>query len=281
MTDSGQQASIMHEPFPPGTVAVITGAAGGLGRALASAFAETGCDVLAVDLDREGLDRLAAEYPRVQPLVLDVTAPGAPTKVAATAAETLGGLHVLVNNAGITSHGPAIDYSAREWDRIMSVNLRAPFLLSQAAARVMSDGGSIVNVGSIGGRTANPGNVPYGVSKTALLGLTMHLALEWGPLGIRVNAVNPGMTTSTMSDLLVSGEVKRAQAAMLPLRRLPEPADIADAVTFLASERARAITGAVLDVDAGYLLSLMSTVPRGEMRTAPLSGTRLRVLRTV
>jgi 3-oxoacyl-[acyl-carrier protein] reductase len=257
--------------FAPGAVAVITGAAGGLGAAIVDAFLSAGCRVLAVDISSHGLTRLAARHPGISTLVADLTADDAPSEVAEAAVRAHGGLHVLVNNAGITRHGSALEFPRHEWDRVMDINLRAPFLLSQASARVMSGGGSIVNIGSIGGRTANPGNVPYGVSKTALLGLTQHLALEWGPLGIRVNAVNPGMTTSSMNGLVVPDAVKAAQSDLVPLRRLPDPSDVADAVVFLASARARSITGTVVDVDGGYLLSLMSTLPRGEMRPGSAS----------
>lgn len=259
--------------FAPGAVAVVTGAAGGLGTAIVDTFASAGCRVLAVDISRDGLQRLADMHPGISTLVVDLTADHAPSEVVRAAMRTYGGLRILVNSAGITRHGSALEFPGHEWDRVMDINLRVPFLLSQASARVMSGGGSIVNIGSIGGRTANPNNVPYGVSKTALLGLTMHLALEWGPLGIRVNAVNPGMTTSSMHGLVVPDAMKDAQAKLVPLRRLPDPLDVADAVAFLASDHARSITGAALDVDGGYLLSLMSTLPRGEMRGTRSAGT--------
>jgi NAD(P)-dependent dehydrogenase (short-subunit alcohol dehydrogenase family) len=149
----------------------------------------------------------------------------------------------------------------------MNVNVRAPFLLSQAFGRLLlaeSRQGAIVNIGSIGGRTANPQNIPYGVSKTAILGLTQQLAVEWGPFGIRVNAVNPGLTTWHMRALEPNWEVKRRQTEIVPLRRLAEPEDIGAAVAFLASDAARCITGVMIDVDGGYLLSLMTQLPRPE-----------------
>ena len=253
-----------------GRVAILTGAAGGMGTAIARELAAGGARLVLVDLEQPRLDELAAALALPEPpllLALDLTAEGAPAAVMEAARERYGRADVLVNNAGITRFGRVEEYEPEDWDAVFGVNLRAPILLSQAFGRGLLAAkrpGAIVNIGSIGGRTANPQNIPYGVSKTAILGLTQQLAVEWGPCGIRVNAVNPGLTTWHMRALEPDWEVKRRQQEIVPLRRLVEPEDVAAAVAFLASDAARCITGVLLDVDCGYLLSLMSQLPRPE-----------------
>jgi NAD(P)-dependent dehydrogenase (short-subunit alcohol dehydrogenase family) len=254
-----------------GRVAIVTGAAGGMGMAIAHELARGGARLVLVDLDQPRLDELAVAFaPPVQPpalLALDLTADGAPMAVLEAARERYGGADILVNNAGITRFGRVEEYQPDDWDSVLAINLRAPFLLSQAfggGLLATRRPGAIVNIGSIGGRTANPQNIPYGVSKSAILGLTQQLAVEWGPYGIRVNAVNPGLTTWHMRALEPDWAVKRQQQELVPLRRLVEPEDVAAAVAFLASDAARCITGVLLDVDCGYLLSLMSQLPRPE-----------------
>jgi 3-oxoacyl-[acyl-carrier protein] reductase len=259
-----------------GRVALVTGGSGGIGRAIALALSAAGVSVAigygANDASAHQLaGQITAAGGRAAALSADLGYAAEIMRLAEEAEHAFGPVDILVNNAGMGRVQNLESIAVEDFDEMIGINLRAPFLLSQASARVMSGGGSIVNIGSIGGRTANPGNVPYGVSKTALLGLTQHLALEWGPLGIRVNAVNPGMTTSSMNGLVVPDAVKAAQSDLVPLRRLPDPSDVADAVVFLASARARSITGTVVDVDGGYLLSLMSTLPRGEMRPGSAS----------
>ena len=253
-----------------GRVAVVTGAAGGMGTAIALELGAGGAKLALVDLEQERLDAAVAALPEgteTITLALDITDDNAPSEVADAARDAFGRVDILVNNAGIARFGRAERYVAQDWDDVMDVNLRAPFLLSQAVGRLMLEdcqGGSIVNIGSIGGRTANPQNVPYGVSKAAILGLTQQLAVEWGPYGIRVNAVNPGLTTWHMRALEPDWEVKRKQTELVPLKRLAEPSDIAGVVGFLCSEAARCITGVMIDVDGGYLLSLLSQLPRPE-----------------
>ena len=251
-----------------GRVAVITGAAGGMGSAIARELGNGGATLVLVDLEQERLDQLTASLALSHPplsLTFDLTADGAPQQTIDAAREAYGKADILINNAGITGFGRIEAYAPRDWDDILNVNLRAPFLLSQAFGRALianSESGMIVNIGSIGGRTANPQNVPYGVSKAAILGLTQQLAVEWGPFDIRVNAVNPGLTTWDMRGLVPDSEVKRQQAEFVPLKRLVEPADIAAAVAFLASDAARCITGAMIDVDCGFLLNQISRLPQ-------------------
>jgi NAD(P)-dependent dehydrogenase (short-subunit alcohol dehydrogenase family) len=249
-----------------GRVGVVTGAAGGLGSAISRELAAGGARLVIVDREGAALETLAGELGALA-LSVDVTADQAGHRVIGAALEAYDRVDILVNNAGITRFGRYEGVVPGDWDDVMSVNVRAPFLLSQAFGRALLGRelpGVIINIGSIGGRTANPQNIPYGVSKTAILGLTQQLAVEWGPFGIRVNAVNPGLTTWHMHGLTPDLDVKEQQRQIVPLRRLVEPDDIALAVSFLASDDARCITGVMLDVDGGYLLSLMTQLPRPE-----------------
>jgi NAD(P)-dependent dehydrogenase (short-subunit alcohol dehydrogenase family) len=264
----GESAAALH-----GKVAVVTGAAGGLGTAMTEHLVDRGASVVLVDKEA---DRLRAVMERIggtsstSSLTVDIATPDGPALVDAHAMRVFGHVDILINNAAIVRHGRAEEFSPGQWDEIMNTNIRAPFLLSQLACKRMiasGNGGSIVNIGSIGGRTGNPLNVPYGVSKTALLGLTQHLAVEWGPYGIRVNAVNPGFTTWTMRDLLPDEDVKRRQAELVPLRRIARPSDIAEAVTFLVSDSGWCISGVVIDVDGGYLPSIMARLARSSARS--------------
>lgn len=249
---------------------VVTGAAGGLGGGIAREFAGGGAHLVLVDRDEQRLADVIQELGVEEPplaISLDLTAESAHERVVGDASKRFERIDVLVNDAGITRFGNAQDYSPRDWDDVMNINLRAAFLLSQAVGRSMlAQGrpGVIINIGSIAGRTANPQNLPYGVSKAALLALTQQLAVEWGPFGIRVNAVNPGLTSWHMRGIEPDWDVKEQQRQLVPLRRLVEPDDIGRAVAFLASDAARCITGVALDVDGGYLLSLMAALPRPE-----------------
>lgn len=175
-------------------VVVITGAGGGMGRVIAAAFAGEGARLLLVD--RTAPDPVAGVD--CDALGADVSAAGADSLIVQRALDRFGAIDVVVNAAGVVQLGKLEEFGPAAWDRIFDVNVKALFFLSQAAGRTMLDqgGGRIVNIASIGGTTATPGNALYGISKAAVIAITQQFAVEWGPRGIRCNAVAPGFMTN-------------------------------------------------------------------------------------
>jgi 3-oxoacyl-[acyl-carrier protein] reductase len=232
-----------------GKVAVVTGAGSGIGRATARRFAEAGAQVVAVDLDAErceGLDALA--------LGADVTEAGDVARVVRTAVERFGGLDVFHNNAGMPAETkPVTEITREEWNRVIDVNLTAFFLAAQAVVPAMRErgGGSIIVTASIIARRPRPGLAAYIAAKTGVTGLARALALELAPDRIRVNVINPGPARTPMLGRFGLGADDEAIGEGLPLGRLVEPEDIAAAAEYLASDAAAAVTGTVLNVDAG------------------------------
>ncbi|MDF1562090.1 MAG: SDR family oxidoreductase [Deltaproteobacteria bacterium] len=228
---------------------VVTGAGRGIGRATAERFLEEGAVVAAVDLEAPAL-----EHPRVTNLAADVTSDAGLAAIDAWCAE--GGVDVLVNNAGITRDGTALKMSDAAWDQVLAVNLTAVFRLARQAAGRMREqgrGGVILNAASVVAHTGNFGQANYVATKAGVIGLTKTLARELGRKGIRVNAVAPGFVKTPMTDV-VPEEVLGQMAARTPLGELGEPADIAAAYAFLASDDARYITATCLDVDGGLVV---------------------------
>ena len=242
-------------------VAVVTGAASGIGQELVLAMSEAGAIILAVDRDAPELDETCSLVgsPRVAPLVLDLLEDRTEKRVVEGAVDVFGGIDVLVNCAGVFPSSPALELSSQEWDLVLSLNLRVPFLLSQAIARSMvgaGRAGNIVNVASAAGAIARPGVAHYCASKAALIMLTKVLAIEWAEHDIRVNAVAPGLVeTPGVEDLLRTEEGKREheqKLAKIPLARTGRPREVAETVIFLASDTASFVTGHTLFVDGGY-----------------------------
>jgi len=238
-------------------IAVVTGAAQGIGAAIADELLADGFRVHAVDVDAEGLVAWAAGRSRIMTHVADL---GDPAAIASLWVEIDAGgddIDALVNNAGIFLREPALDVSVQGWDRVMSVNLRGGFLMSQAfASRVVarSGTGAIVSISS--GQAYRPAStgVAYAASKAGVTNLARALAGEWGPLGIRVNTVVPGLTDTAQPRAHKGAADFEAAATGNPLGRLSEPRDIAQAVAFLLSEKASAITGQALVVNGGRLM---------------------------
>ncbi|MDR2373294.1 MAG: SDR family oxidoreductase [Bifidobacteriaceae bacterium] len=238
---------------------LITGGAGGLGAALTAAFSARGDRVVIADLPGPRLDTAAAE-PAVEAVALDITDAAAVRAAVELIASDNGGLDVLVNNAGLLHlHGSVVDLPVADIEAIFRVNVIGTFAVTQAVARQMiaaGTPGAIVNVSSIGGRQPTPGMGAYESSKAAIDQLTRWAAIEFAAHGIRVNAVAPGPIDTPMMRIdMPEGSAAREQwLARIPLRRLADPARVAAAAVFLASDEADGITGVSLPVDGGQLL---------------------------
>lgn len=242
---------------------VLAGAAGSFGRWFADAFARAGASLALVDLDAAGLEDtarrggLGAEGFTV---VADLTDEAAVDALAARVRGAWRAPDAVINAAGIFPTGWLLDLPAADWDRMMAVNLRAPFLVARAMARLMVDegrGGAIVNLTSNSARVVRPGNVAYGVSKAGLHQFTIGLAVELARHRIRVNAVEPGYAARPGTP----PETIRRVAEAMPLGDVGGPHDTASAVLFLCSGAARLITGAYLNVDGGWPLSPAAVDP--------------------
>lgn len=262
------QSRIAHEeqhmanistPFDlAGRSALVTGAGSGIGQAIALALGKAGAYVTLVGRSALGeTEKLFAEarLPS-QSVAADVAEISRLADVVAKASQRTGTLDILVNNAGIIRRADAVDYSERDWDDVMDVNLKSAFFLSQAAARVMipAGRGKIVNIASLLSFQGGIRVAAYTASKSGLAGLTRLLACEWAPRGINVNAIAPGyVETKNTAPLREDKERSAAILARIPAGRWAKPEDIAGAAVFLASPAADYVHGTVLPVDGGWL----------------------------
>ena len=248
-----------------GKAVIVTGASSGIGRAAAEAFGSEGASVLVVGRDESGLaeSATAVRLAGGRPVMCraDVTASDAPERITAAALDAFGSIDILVNAAGIIASGTLEATSDETWDTMMAVNARAPFRLMRAAApHLASRKGNVVNVSSVNGLRSFPGVLAYCVSKAAVDQLTRCAAIEMAPLGVRVNAVNPGVTVTNLHRR--SGMDEAQYAAFLersktthPLGRPGRPEDVAAVIVFLASDRASWMTGETIPVDGGRHLT--------------------------
>jgi 3-oxoacyl-[acyl-carrier protein] reductase len=241
-----------------GKVALVTGAGGGIGRATVTRLAAEGAAVVVGDLKgySEVADAVRSAGGRALGVELDVTSSRSARAAVQQTLAQFGGLHILVNNAGIDQRGALEELTENDWDRLLGVNLKGPFLCSQAAAKHLEGGGAIVNVASLAGRSSSPlQGCHYSASKAGLLGLTRHLARELGPRHIRVNAVCPGPVVTDMLTRSTSSEGIAALAAQVPVGRAGTPEDIASVIAFLASDDAGYINGVSLDANGGIFMA--------------------------
>jgi len=242
-----------------GVRAVVTGAADGIGRATAVRFAAEGALVLAIDINAAGLSATAAKHEGIRTLCADVTASDAAQRICAAAAHELGGIDVLVNNAGVSHRATIEKHTDADWQRVLDLNLHAVFRITREAIPLLkaSGRGRIINIGSVMSQRSSPGMGAYTVSKHAIAGLTKTLALELGVDGITANYIQPGaIVTGITRDVFAADEgFRKFWTEKAAVKRLGQPEDIAYAIAFLASEEAAFITGHGLLVDGGALQS--------------------------
>ena len=244
-----------------GKVALVTGAQQGIGRATAVALARAGADVAVNYLDDpDGASAVAREVTamgrRATLVQGDVSMPAHVEALTGTAARELGGIDVLVNNAGVFPRVPFLEMKEGDWDFVIDVNLKGSFLCAQAAARLMvaqRRGGAIVNLASTAVRGA-PLGVHYSASKSGVVGMTRAMALELAPHRIRVNAIAPGLTDTAQPRYGHSEEALAAMGRAVPLGRMARPEEIADVIVFLASDDARYVTGQTLFANGGVYM---------------------------
>jgi NAD(P)-dependent dehydrogenase (short-subunit alcohol dehydrogenase family) len=236
--------------------AVVTGGASGIGRAVCRRFAAEGATVAVLDIDGDGAQATAQEVDGVA-CTVDVTDADALREAVDGAAQRLGGLSILVNNAGWSTMSALAEWDPDEWDRIVRLNLTGVFNGMRAGVPhlLAGGGGAVVNTASISGTRPSAGEAPYSAAKAGVIALTASAALEYGPV-IRVNAVAPGMirTNLTRPLLEVVPDADALYGRMTPAARVGEPEDVADVVVFLCSDLARFVTGQTIVVDGGMTL---------------------------
>lgn len=239
-----------------GKCALVTGATGGIGRVIVKKLHDAGATVIITDMRQETLDEFAAELKeRVFAFACNLGDPADIDALVAKAEKAAGAIDILVNNAGLTKDNLFMRMKDEDWNLVLNVNLTAGFRLARAAIRGMMKRryGRIISMASVVGVTGNPGQANYSASKAGIIGLTKTVAKEFAPRGVTANAVAPGFIKTAMTDAL-SEEQKQAMYKLIPLGKLGETEDIAEAVLFLVSDRARYITGEVLRVDGGMCM---------------------------
>jgi 3-oxoacyl-[acyl-carrier protein] reductase len=243
-----------------GKVALVTGAAMGIGAAIAEQLARDGLTVMVSDLDEAQASKTAARFRdsgmAAEPVALDVSNPDSIATAFGQVRERHGRCDVVVNNAGIAKTFPFVDFPLENFVATMKVNVTGTLLCAQHAARLMLPRrwGRIINIASVAGmRSVGSGRTAYGTSKAAVIGLTRQIASELAEVGITANAVAPGPVDTPMTEVLHSVEFRGAYTTAVPMKRYGQPSEIAALVSFLASEKAGYITGAAIPIDGGFM----------------------------
>jgi NAD(P)-dependent dehydrogenase (short-subunit alcohol dehydrogenase family) len=244
-----------------GKVALITGAGSGIGQAIATLFAREGADIAVNDIDLPSAEATVARVRRLGQkglsVIADVSNAGQVGEMVSRVIDEMGGIHILINNAGLSEHGTMIEeQTAEKWDRVVAVTLRGTYLCSRRVGQWMAShgGGRIINVSATDGFSGSPLDPGYGAAKAGVINLTRSLAIDWGQYKINVNCIAPGVidtpfmrrTNSVWSNL-------EKVTQHIPLGRIGETEDVANAALFLVSEEANYITGVTLPVDGGWL----------------------------
>ena len=237
-------------------VALVTGASKGIGRGIALNLAQAGCALAIADIDEASLGAVAQEITalgvKVATIKCDVSQKSEVEEMNKKTVTELGALDILVNNAGIYPFKPFMELSEGDWDKVIDINLKSVFLCSQAAAKVMPSGGRIIDISSVASVIGFAGLTHYCASKGGINGLIRAMALELADKKITVNAVAPGAIKTPGAQ--GTEESEKQTVAMIPLARMGQPEDIANAVAFLAAEASSYITGQVIIVDGGWTL---------------------------
>lgn len=242
-----------------GKVAVVTGAAQGIGQAIALLFADKGADLVLADLQESVQATTATVMERGRKavsVISDLTTKEGVTDVVETAMGSFGKVDILVNSAGVVFLDDAENISEQFWDTTMAVNLKAPFMLSQAIGRHMIEArtGNIINIASQAGLVALDNHIAYCASKAAIISMTKNFAMEWGQFNINVNAISPTVILTELGKKAWAGDVGEAMKKKIPAGRFGYPEEVAAVALFLASDAAGLITGENIVIDGGYTI---------------------------